>query len=72
MSEAMNKAADELLRVAEELEAAATHARAAAQHFQAKDVPRAAAHEFAALGHLTKARLGLEALAIDHAQRSTS
>ena len=38
---------------ADELDLAGAHARKAAEHFREGDVPRAASHAWAALGHLT-------------------
>jgi len=70
MSGAMDGAAQKLEALAGELEAAAVHARTAAHHFRDQDIPRAAAHEFALFGHMTKARLVLEDLAMEHASRS--
>jgi hypothetical protein len=41
---------------ADELEAAIRHLRLAAQHCRDRDVPRDAAHGFAAYGHVLQAR----------------
>jgi len=53
-----------------ELELAA-HCRTTATHFRDGNVPRAAAHAWAALGHLREAEAALEAQAREHARRST-
>jgi hypothetical protein len=55
---------------AEELEQAARHCRTAALHFRDREIPRAAAHAWAAFGHLRRAQDALEAQARTHAQRS--
>jgi hypothetical protein len=55
---------------AEELEQAARHCRTAAQHFRDREIPRAAAHAWAAFGHVRTAEDSLEAQARTHAQRS--
>jgi hypothetical protein len=70
MTHAMDEAARKLDALATELNAAVTHAQTAARHFRDREVPRAAAHQFALFGHLTKARLALEELAQEHASRS--
>ena len=56
--------------VAEELEQAAGHARTAAQHFRENEIPRAAAHAWAAQGHVLEAQEKLDAQAREHARRS--
>src|SRR4051812_11610329 len=45
---------------AAELELAARHCRTAARHFRAREVPRAAAHAWAAFGHVCTAQDSLE------------
>ena len=55
---------------ASELESALRHARAAARHMRDGDVPRACAHGFAALGHMTSSQRLLEDNAILHASHS--
>jgi hypothetical protein len=56
---------------AEELEQAAKHCRTAAAHFGAREVPRAAAHAWAALGHIRAAEESLEEQSRIHASAST-
>jgi hypothetical protein len=56
---------------AEELEQAARHCRTAAKHFRDGDVPRAAAHAWAAHGHARVADAALEDQARTHARAST-
>jgi hypothetical protein len=55
---------------AEELELAARHCRTTAGHFRDGNVPRAAAHAWAARGHLLAAQESLDAQAREHARRS--
>jgi hypothetical protein len=55
---------------AEELERAAEHCRTAAAHFTAREVPRAAAHAWAATGHLRTAQDSLDEQARIHASTS--
>jgi 1-aminocyclopropane-1-carboxylate deaminase/D-cysteine desulfhydrase-like pyridoxal-dependent ACC family enzyme len=55
---------------AEELEQAAKHCRTAARHFRDEEVPRGAAHAWAAFGHLRAAEESLEAQARTHATKS--
>jgi hypothetical protein len=47
-------------QAAAELDQAAAHCRVAATHFRGAEVPRGAAHAWAALGHLREAELRLE------------
>jgi hypothetical protein len=56
---------------AEELEQAAKHCRTSAKHFGAREVPRAAAHAWAALGHIRAAEASLDEQARMHASAST-
>lgn len=58
-------------RAADELERALEHCRIAAQHFRDRLVPRAAAHAWAARGHLLEAEELLNRQARDHARRSS-
>jgi hypothetical protein len=51
---------------AAELDRASAHCHRAAEHFRGRDVARATAHAWAALGHLREAELGLEAQARAH------
>ena len=55
---------------AEELELAARHCRTAAQHFRDREIPRAAAHAWAAFGHVKIAEGSLEDQARIHAGKS--
>jgi len=65
--EATSKLYDE---ASEELERAAAHCRTAATHFRNKEVPRGAAHAWAAQGHLLEAQERLSAQAREHAKRA--
>jgi hypothetical protein len=58
-------------RAADELETAARHCRTAAQHLREGEIPRSAAHAWAAVGHVRTADASLVELAQIHAQRST-
>ena len=51
---------------ADELELAVGHCRVAAKHFREREVPRGAAHAWAALGYLREAEDRLEAQARMH------
>jgi hypothetical protein len=55
---------------AEELDRAARHCRTAAQHFRDREIPRAAAHAWAAFGHMRVASDSLEDQARMHARKS--
>jgi hypothetical protein len=55
---------------AAELELAAKHCRTAAAHFADREVPRAAAHAWAALGHIRAAEHSLDEQARMHASAS--
>jgi 1-aminocyclopropane-1-carboxylate deaminase/D-cysteine desulfhydrase-like pyridoxal-dependent ACC family enzyme len=55
---------------AEELEQAAKHCRTAARHFRDREIPRGAAHAWAALGHIRAAEESLDAQARTHATKS--
>lgn len=55
---------------AEELEQAAKHCKTAARHFGSREVPRAAAHAWAALGHIRAAEKSLDEQARMHASAS--
>jgi hypothetical protein len=56
---------------ADELELAARHCRTAASHLREREVPRAGAHAWAALGHLDEAGGLLREQARTHARKST-
>jgi hypothetical protein len=55
---------------AEELEQAAKHCRTAARHFRDEEVPRGAAHAWAAVGHIRAAEESLDEQARAHARKS--
>lgn len=57
---------------ASELELAVAHCRTAAGHFRGGEVPRGAAHAWAARGHLLEAEARLDDQARRHAQRSNA
>ena len=56
---------------ADELELAGAHARRAAEHVRAGEVPRGAAHAWAALGHLKTGEDRLMVQAREHRERSS-
>jgi hypothetical protein len=56
--------------VAKELDLAAKHCRTASSHFRNKEVPRGAAHAWAAYGHLMEAQERMRAQAREHARHS--
>ena len=70
MSDALEDAAAIVERAAQELEQAAAHCRTAAGHFRDRNVPRAAAHAWAAHGHALRAQEELESQAKEHAAKS--
>jgi hypothetical protein len=55
---------------AEELEQAARHCRTAARHFRDREIPRGAAHAWAAFGHIRAAEESLDEQARTHASKS--
>jgi hypothetical protein len=55
---------------ASELEQAMAHCRTAARHFRSSEIPRGAAHAWAARGHVLAAGEALDAQAREHAERS--
>ena len=55
---------------ATELDLAAQHCRTAAEHFRNDEVPRGAAHAWAAYGHLVEVQERMRAQARGHAKRS--
>jgi len=55
---------------AAELDQAARHCRTAAQHFRGHEIPRAAAHAWAAFGHVRIAEDSLVDQARTHARKS--
>ena len=68
--ERLEQAARLYERAAEELRTAAAHCETSARHLRDEDVPRAAAHAWAARGHLLNAERGLDEQARTHASRS--
>jgi hypothetical protein len=70
VSDRLERAAAVYDEVVAELEQAAAHARTAAQHFRDENVPRGAAHAWAARGHLLEAQERLDAQAREHARHS--
>jgi hypothetical protein len=63
-------AAELLEGAALELEAGAAHCRVAAQHYREREIPRAAAHAWAAEGHMREAAERLANQSREHARRS--
>ncbi len=57
-------------RAAEELEQAVKHCRTAAGHLRSREIPRGAAHAWAALGHLDVAEELMREQARMHARES--
>jgi hypothetical protein len=55
---------------AAELDQAARHCRTAAHHFRDREIPRVAAHAWAAFGHVRIAEASLEDQARAHARKS--
>jgi hypothetical protein len=55
---------------AAELDLAAQHCRTAAGHFRNKEVPRGAAHAWAAQGHVLEAQERLHEQAREHSRKS--
>ena len=70
MPEGLEEAARLYDAAAEELEQAAKHCRTAARHFRDREVPRGAAHAWAAYGHLLAAEDSLDEQARAHASKS--
>jgi hypothetical protein len=70
LSEALESAAQLYDEAAAELELAVQHCRTAAGHFRNKEVPRGAAHAWAAYGHLLETQERLRRQAREHAQKS--
>ena len=68
--ENLEAAASLFERAAEELEQAARHCRTAAGHMRDREVPRGAAHAWAAHGNVLRATALLEEQARVHAQKS--
>lgn len=70
MSDALEATAKLYDEVALELELAVQHCRTAAGHFRSSEVPRGAAHAWAAQGHLHEAQERLRRQGREHAQKS--
>jgi hypothetical protein len=70
MPDPRDEAAVKLDEIALELERAARHCRVAAQHYRDRLIPRAAAHAWAAHGHLRHSAAALDQLAEHHASKS--
>ena len=70
MSEALEGTARLYVEAAAELEQALEHCRVAAEHFRNREVPRGAAHAWAARGHLLNVEARLDEQAREHAARS--
>ena len=70
MSEGLEEAARLYDAAAEELEKAARHCRTAARHFRDREIPRGAAHAWAAFGDIRAAEESLDAQARAHAAKS--
>jgi hypothetical protein len=70
VSEGLEEAARLYDAAAEELEQAARHCRTAARHFRDQEVPRGAAHAWAAYGHIRAAEDSLDEQARAHAGKS--
>ena len=70
MSDRLEATAKVYDEAALELVRAARHCEVAAKHFRDGEVPRGAAHAWAARGHLLEAESRLDAQALEHAGRS--
>jgi hypothetical protein len=70
VSEGLDEAAALYDAAADELEQAAKHCRTAARHFRDREIPRGAAHAWAAFGHIRAAEESLDAQARMHAAKS--
>ena len=70
MREGLEEAAALYDAAAEELEQAAKHCKTAARHFRDEEVPRGAAHAWAAFGHIRAAEESLDEQARTHASKS--
>jgi hypothetical protein len=70
LSDALESAAQLYDAAAAELERAAEHCHTAAAHFRNREVPRGAAHAWAAHGHMLAAQERLEQQAREHAEKA--
>ena len=70
MSEKLEATAKLYDAAARELDRAARHCEVAARHFRDGEVPRGAAHAWAARGHMLEAQTRLDEQAREHASRS--
>jgi hypothetical protein len=71
LSDALEATARLYEEVAGELDLAAKHCRTAAGHFRNNEVPRGAAHAWAAQGHVLESQERMRRQAREHADRST-
>jgi hypothetical protein len=69
-NEDLEAAASLFEQAADELELAARHCRTAAGHMREREVPRGAAHAWAAHGHVVRAEALLDEQARTHAEKS--
>ncbi|MDQ3855758.1 MAG: hypothetical protein M3281_05105 [Chloroflexota bacterium] len=67
MADPRDAAAQRFEAIAKELDLAAGHWRVTAARYRERDVPRAAAHAWAAYGHLHRAQAALHEMADLHA-----
>jgi hypothetical protein len=70
MTDPLEAAAELYDRAAAELDRASEHCRTAARHFREREVPRGAAHAWAAFGHVLTAEDALRSQAQTHASKS--
>jgi hypothetical protein len=70
VTDGLEAAAELYERAAAELELACEHCRTAARHFREQEVPRGAAHAWAAVGHMLTAEAALRSQAQAHAATS--
>jgi hypothetical protein len=70
MTDTLTQAADRYEQAAAELERAAQHCRVAAAHYRDQEIPRGAAHGWAAHGHHLNAQQLLDDAAQAHAARA--
>jgi hypothetical protein len=70
MTDPRDEAALRFEAIADELDRAAAHCRSVAAHFRERATPRAAAHAFAARGHLVTASIALDRESVEFASRA--
>ncbi|HET7450128.1 MAG TPA: hypothetical protein VFJ78_05985 [Gaiellaceae bacterium] len=68
--ERLEEAAKLYDQAAVELDQAAAHARWSARHFRDGEIPRGAAHSWAARGHILAAEQALDEQALEHRKQS--